>query len=88
MIELIVVLGAFLVFWRYFSQDPPPNLNVGLTPITFAWTDDDSSSHNVDVSLTPKDQKESEESVQKADCFQELLSAPRTQHFPDATLKS
>jgi hypothetical protein len=89
MIELIVVLGAFWVFWRYFSRDPPPNsTSLEMTPIAFSWIDDDSFDDNVDVSQSPRDRKESEELVQKDDCFQVSLSAPRIQHFPDATLKS
>ena len=86
MIELIVVLGAFLVFWRFLSHepDPPPNSSsseVELAQIPFSWTDDDSSYDNVDVSDQHSTRKESEESVQTADCFQKSLSAQRIQHF-------
>ena len=88
MIEWIVALGAFLVFWRFLSRDPPPNSNsseVELTQIPFSWTDDDSSYDNVDVSDQHSTRKESEESVQTADCFQKSLSAQRIQHFLGAS---
>ena len=89
MIEWIVALGAFLVFWRFlsFGSDPPPNSNsseVELTQIPFSWTDDDSSYDNADVSDQHSTRKESEESVQTDEFFQESLSAQRIQHFPGA----
>ena len=85
MIEWIVALGAFLVFWRYFSRDPPPNSTSPMAPIAFSWIDDDSSYDNVDVSDQRSIRKESEESVQTDDCFQKSLSAQRIQHFPGAS---
>ena len=93
MIELIVALGAFFVL-LYFSHepDPPPNFEVEMAraPIPFVWLNDDtdtddSSYDNADVSDQHSTHTESEESVQKDDCFQGLLSALQTQHFPDAT---
>ena len=89
MIEWIVALGAFLVFWRFlsFGPDPPPSSSsseVELTQIPFSWTDDDSSYDNADVSDQRSTRKESEESVQTDEFFQESLSAQRIQHFPGA----
>ena len=90
MIELIVALGAFFVL-LYFSHepDPPPNsieVEMEMVQIPFSWNDDDDSSYdNADVSDQHSTHTESEESVQKDDCFQGLLSALQTQHFPDAT---
>ena len=87
MIELFVALSAFLVL-LYFSHDPPPNLVV---ETEIVWLKpmmadgDDSSYDNVHASDLHSTHTESEESVQIDDCFQESLSAPQTQHFPDAT---
>ena len=85
MIELIVVLGAFLVFWRFLSHepDPPPNSSssdIELTQIPFSWTDDDSS-YDVNVSDQRSTRKADEGAVQTDDCYERSLSAQRIQHF-------
>ena len=85
MIELIVVLGAFLVFWRFLSHepDPPPNSSSSEV-IPFSWTDDDDSSYDVNVSDQRSTRKADEGAVQTDDCYERSLSAQRIQHFPGA----
>ena len=88
MIELIAVLGAFWVLWRFLScaPDPPPNSNsseVELTRIPFSWTDDDSSYEDY-VSDQRSTRKAAEDTVQTDDCYERSLSAQRIQHFPGA----